>query len=143
MDQPELLINSVFHPSDFSEGDETAFAHALKIAHALSAELCLMHVREPMEKSYWADFPHVRNTLKHWGADADALCRLAVVVVTDDAAHDAAQNGAAELIVGKQLGLGPAGQQQHQGKQRDSFHGNHMNGTSPARPYSRRGKIAS
>ncbi len=71
MDQNDFLINSVFHPSDFSEGDETAFAHALKIAHALSAELCLLHVREPMEKSYWADFPHVRDTLKHWGVDGN------------------------------------------------------------------------
>ena len=71
MEQPELLINSVFHPTDFSEGDEVAFAHSLKIAHALRAELCLMHVREPMEKSYWADFPHVRDTLKRWNVDAD------------------------------------------------------------------------
>jgi len=69
MDQ--LLLNSIFHPSDFSEGDELAFAHALRIAHAVSAELCLMHVREPLEKSYWADFPHVRDTLKQWGAVAD------------------------------------------------------------------------
>lgn len=67
----QLLLNTVFHPSDFSEGDELAFAHALKIAHAVSAELCLMHVREPMEKSYWADFPHVRDTLKQWGVVAD------------------------------------------------------------------------
>jgi nucleotide-binding universal stress UspA family protein len=58
-------IRSIFHPSDFSESSEVAFAHALKIALVAGAELNILHVSEAGE-SQWAHFPGVRQMLERW-----------------------------------------------------------------------------
>jgi nucleotide-binding universal stress UspA family protein len=39
-----VKLESIFHPSDFSEGSEVAFAHALKIALMAGAKLTMLHV---------------------------------------------------------------------------------------------------
>ena len=39
----EIKVESVFHPSDFSEASEVAFAHALKIALVAKAKLTVLH----------------------------------------------------------------------------------------------------
>src|SRR5688572_22173344 len=58
-------IESIFHPSDFSEASEVAFAHALKIALVTQARLSVLHVSaRPGEE--WQDFPGVRETLERW-----------------------------------------------------------------------------
>ncbi|HVY71252.1 MAG TPA: universal stress protein, partial [Verrucomicrobiae bacterium] len=62
-----MAIEAVFHPSDFSPGDEAAFAHALRVAIAARAELALMHVDEPEAHEHWSSFPGVRDTLRRWG----------------------------------------------------------------------------
>jgi Universal stress protein UspA and related nucleotide-binding proteins len=59
-------IRTVFHPSDFSEGSEVAFYHALKIALVAGAGLDLLHVRGGGNVA-WTDFPGVRATLERWG----------------------------------------------------------------------------
>ncbi len=41
-DEPEPF-RSIFHPSDFSESSEVAFAHALKIALLAKADLRILH----------------------------------------------------------------------------------------------------
>ena len=41
----EIKVESVFHPSDFSEASEVAFAHALKIALVAKAKLTVLHVQ--------------------------------------------------------------------------------------------------
>lgn len=56
----------VLHPTDFSESDAVAFAHALRIALAGQDELALLHVRQDREDFSWEDFPHVRATLLRW-----------------------------------------------------------------------------
>lgn len=59
-------IETIFHPSDFSEASEVAFEHALRLALVAKAELTMLHV----DSSYaadWADFPGVRATLERWG----------------------------------------------------------------------------
>ena len=61
-DLPQPL-NSIFHPSDFSESSEVAFAHALKIALLTHADLNILHVREAPGET-WADFPGVRQMLE-------------------------------------------------------------------------------
>jgi nucleotide-binding universal stress UspA family protein len=70
MNQPgthdTLLIDSIMHPSDFSEGSEVAFAHALKAALIVGARLTLFHVSTDMTAE-WSDFPAVRQTLERWG----------------------------------------------------------------------------
>jgi nucleotide-binding universal stress UspA family protein len=63
---PTIRVESVFHPSDFSEASEVAFAHALKIALVANAKLTMLHV-EASPNTQWQDFPGVRDTLERWG----------------------------------------------------------------------------
>lgn len=60
------LLQRVFHPSDFSEASDTAFAHALVIALMAKATLTILHVSDRGNGS-WTDFPGVRDTLECWG----------------------------------------------------------------------------
>lgn len=62
-----LGLEYIFHPSDFSQASEIAFAHALKIALIAQAELCIMHVNAADAESDWIDFPGVRTRLESWG----------------------------------------------------------------------------
>jgi nucleotide-binding universal stress UspA family protein len=63
--QDGTQVESIFHPSDFSEASEVAFMHALKIALAARAKLTMLHV-EASSGIDWHDFPGVRNTLERW-----------------------------------------------------------------------------
>lgn len=54
-------------PTDFSRGDDGAFAHAVRIALAFRSELHLLHVGTLGEATDWADFPGVRDRLIRWG----------------------------------------------------------------------------
>ena len=60
------IIESILHPSDFSEASEVAFAHALKAALIARSQLTLFHVSPDMTAE-WSDFPGVRQTLERWG----------------------------------------------------------------------------
>jgi nucleotide-binding universal stress UspA family protein len=70
---PQTLARDfvIFHPSDFSEASDAAFAHALKIALQAKTKLDIMHVEShvrPEEvEEHWLDFPGVRATLARWG----------------------------------------------------------------------------
>jgi nucleotide-binding universal stress UspA family protein len=59
------FVKSIFHPSDFSEASELAFAHALAIALIRETELVIMHARRG-EREDWSKFPAVRKTLARW-----------------------------------------------------------------------------
>lgn len=59
------LFTSVFHPTDFSESSEAAFAHALAIALIGESHLTLLHAGT--RDGAWHDFPAVRGTLTRWG----------------------------------------------------------------------------
>lgn len=61
----EVRVKSIFHPSDFSEASEVAFAHALKIALVAGATLTMLHV-EASHSTEWQEFPGVRDTLERW-----------------------------------------------------------------------------
>ena len=61
-----LKIESIFHPSDFSEGSSVAFLHALKVALVTKGDLSILHVSADAA-SEWQDFPGVRDTLERWG----------------------------------------------------------------------------
>ena len=61
-----VRLESIFHPSDFSEASEVAFVHALKIALVAGAKLTMLHV-EASPTAEWQDFPRVRETLERWG----------------------------------------------------------------------------
>jgi nucleotide-binding universal stress UspA family protein len=60
------IIDTILHPSDFSEASETAFAHALKTALVARSHLTLLHVTSD-GSAEWTDFPGVRQTLERWG----------------------------------------------------------------------------
>ena len=70
-------IESIFHPSDFSEGSEIAFAHALRIALVTKAALTMLHV-DPGHDADWSDFPGVRETLCRWRLIAPDSAKSAV-----------------------------------------------------------------
>ncbi len=61
----EVKVQSVFHPSDFSQASEVAFVHALAIALVAEARLTMFHVNET-GNAEWQDFPGVRETLCRW-----------------------------------------------------------------------------
>jgi nucleotide-binding universal stress UspA family protein len=62
----DVKLESIFHPSDFSEASEVAFVHALKIALVAGTKLTMLHV-DASASSEWQDFPGVRETLERWG----------------------------------------------------------------------------
>lgn len=64
---PIPILDSILHPSDFSEAGRVAFAHALKAALIAKAQLTLLHVTPKEAQSEWSDFPGVRETLERWG----------------------------------------------------------------------------
>lgn len=61
----EIKVESIFHPSDYSDASDVAFAHALKIALVTRAKLTVLHV-EASPNAQWQDFPGVRDTLERW-----------------------------------------------------------------------------
>jgi nucleotide-binding universal stress UspA family protein len=80
------FVDSILHPTDFSEGSERAFAHALAVALFRQARLTLLHVAETASDEDWQRFPGVRETLERWGLlapgsqRADVFRRLAIKV---------------------------------------------------------------
>jgi nucleotide-binding universal stress UspA family protein len=71
------IIESVLHPTDFSEGSLVAFHHALKAALAAKSRLTLLHVSTD-GTSEWSDFPGVRATLERWGELPEGSPKTAV-----------------------------------------------------------------
>lgn len=60
-------FESIFHPSDFSEGNRGAFHHALRIALAARAELRMLHANTEGKGIHRGEFPPVRPILVQWG----------------------------------------------------------------------------
>jgi nucleotide-binding universal stress UspA family protein len=60
-------LTGIFHPSDFSPGDEAAFLHAVKLALCAKAELDILHANPDAKEIDWDDFPSVREALERWG----------------------------------------------------------------------------
>ena len=85
------FIDRIFHPSDFSEASEVAFAHALKAALVAGARLTLFHVSEDLT-ARWSDFPGVRQMLEHWGLLPPGSDRSAVPALGIDVRKIIAQD---------------------------------------------------
>ncbi len=60
-------FRTILVPTDFSDDSMVAFAHALRLAVSVGAELDILHVEEGNTKSDWTWGPHVRDTLVAWG----------------------------------------------------------------------------
>ncbi len=63
---PVPFVRSIFHPSDFSEASEAAFAHALAVALLNRCELSILHADRSVTDD-WSHFPQVRKSLERWG----------------------------------------------------------------------------
>ena len=86
------LIQSVLHPTDFSEGSLVAFHHALKAAMLSKSKLTLLHVSTD-GNSQWSQFPGVRETLERWGALPKGSPKAAVATLGIDACKIMAKQG--------------------------------------------------
>jgi nucleotide-binding universal stress UspA family protein len=72
-------INSLLHPTDFSEASQRAFDHALKIALCNKCSFDILHVHSSrLDRDEWSEFPQVRGTLEHWGLLEEGSPRSAV-----------------------------------------------------------------
>jgi nucleotide-binding universal stress UspA family protein len=60
------ILRNIFHPSDFTEASESAFAHALRAALMAQANLTILHVSSDRDAD-WMEFPGVRAALERWG----------------------------------------------------------------------------
>jgi nucleotide-binding universal stress UspA family protein len=111
IEAPGPIIESVLHPTDFSEGSRVAFHHALKAALLARSRFTLLNVSNE-EDRMWSDFPGVRETLERWkllphGSPKSAVGALGIdarkVVATDRDPVDAVlrylQKHPADLIV--------------------------------------------
>jgi len=78
------FIESIFHPTDFSEPSHVAFAHALAVALVRKAELTILHAgRDFLAEDEWVKFPAVRRTLESWGCLEPGSARSAVLTQLD------------------------------------------------------------
>ena len=74
----QQIIESVLHPTDFSEGSKVAFYHALKAALTARSKITLLNVSSD-GKPRWSEFPGVRETLERWELLPPGSPRSAVV----------------------------------------------------------------
>ena len=73
------LVESVFHPTDFSPASADAFAHALAIALVRRASFTILHAGDAyLGEDQWTSFPPVRETLERWGVLEKGSPRSAV-----------------------------------------------------------------
>ena len=81
-------IRTVFHPSDFTEGGRSAFAHALRLAVENRATFDILHANPDNMYEVWQDFPGVRATLERWkllpGDDRSAGLLLEDILTAQD-----------------------------------------------------------
>jgi nucleotide-binding universal stress UspA family protein len=80
----QQIIESVLHPTDFSEGSRVAFFHALKAALLSKSKLTLLNVSSDANPR-WSAFPGVRETLELWnllpkGSPRSAVADLGIDV---------------------------------------------------------------
>ena len=101
------IIDSVLHPTDFSEGSRVAFHHALKVALLTRSKLTLLHVAKD-EESEWSHFPGIRETLERWGALPKGSDKSAVAKLGVEARKVVANEGEPVGMVVNYLGKHPA-----------------------------------
>lgn len=66
VEQSQLSVKSIFHPTDFSESSLVAFGHALKLAMSAGADLKILNVAGSRAEAQTNEFPQVRATLARW-----------------------------------------------------------------------------
>jgi nucleotide-binding universal stress UspA family protein len=81
MNQNNVPIKEVLHPTDFSEGSTVAFYHALKVTLLTESRLSILSVDS--DGLEWADFPSIRKALEQWqllpaGSSRSAVAKLGI-----------------------------------------------------------------
>ena len=71
-------LQSIVHPTDFSQAGLDAFAHALRLAVAAKSHFHILHIDREGELADWVRFPRVREMLAAWGMIAPHAPRSAV-----------------------------------------------------------------
>jgi nucleotide-binding universal stress UspA family protein len=71
-------LQSIVHPTDFSQAGLDAFAHALRLAVAAKSHFHILHIDREDELADWVQFPRVREMLAAWGMIAPDAPRSAV-----------------------------------------------------------------
>ena len=99
------LMQTIAHPTDFSERSAPAFAHALRIALDTKNRLCLLHVEKESDE-LWTSFPHVRALLACWGLmgvdepPSEIEAKLGFEVTKVEIQHRDPTSGLFEFILG-------------------------------------------
>ncbi|MDP1769929.1 MAG: universal stress protein [Nitrospirota bacterium] len=74
-----LSFRQIFHPTDFSAAESSAFAHALKLTCLVQGELTMMHVDPTVGRKDFEDFPRIRPLLARWGVLPEGSSKSDVV----------------------------------------------------------------
>jgi nucleotide-binding universal stress UspA family protein len=102
---PQTAGQTIAHPTDFSDGSASAFAHALRMALDTKSHLYLLHVKAPGSSDAWTSFPHVRELLANWGlmdastAPSQIEEKLGIRISKVEIQHRDATNGLFDFVV--------------------------------------------
>ncbi len=103
-----LSAKHIFHPTDCSTAEETAFAHAVKLTCLAKAELTMMHVDPSVVREDFEDFPRIRPLLTKWGLLPEGSAKQDVgrLGITINKVRTVANNAAGAIL--HHLALHPA-----------------------------------
>ena len=122
-----LPFRQIFHPTDFSAADSTAFAHAVKLTYLAQGELTMMHVDPAIERKDFEDFPRIRPLLARWGvlqegcSKAD-VAKLGVQIKRVRAVADNAAGAILQQLMAHPTELLVLSTHQHEGLARLTHH---------------------
>lgn len=98
-----LSLSHILHPTDFSEGSEVAFAHALRLACETQGSLGVLHVERRPGPPDWDRYPAVRETLTRWnllprGARRSDVAELGIHISKSSVTADDPAAGVLEFL---------------------------------------------
>jgi nucleotide-binding universal stress UspA family protein len=122
-----LPFRRVFHPTDFSAADSTAFAHAVKLTCLAQGELTMMHVDPTIGRKDYEDFPRIRPLLVRWGVlqegcSKNDVAKLGVQIKFVRAVADNATGAILQQLMAHPTELLVLSTHQHEGLARLTHH---------------------
>ncbi len=123
-----LPFRRIFHPTDFSAADASAFTHAVKLTCLAQGELTMMHVDPTIERKNFEDFPRIRPLLVRWGVlqegcSKDDVAKLGVQIKRVRAVADDATGAILEQLMAHPTELLVLSTHQREGLARLTHHG--------------------
>ncbi len=122
-----LPFRQIFHPTDFSAADSTAFAHAVKLTCLVQGELTMMHVDPAIERKDFENFPRIRPLLARWGvlpegSSKEDVAKLGVQIKRVRAVADNATGAILQQLMAHPTELLVLSTHQHEGLARLTHH---------------------